>query len=209
MDTPPTHLGLSQWSFERVQRNGGRMRKTSVVALARKLLLAFWKYVTSGVVIEGAVAGCPEGVGRDARLDRRGKCSPPARLGGQIRRWCPRSGSNRHSSRNRILNPARLPIPPQGPLALVTPAHRARAICAGPHRALARRIVGGVQRRLGQRRQGGALLDASSAASPAEARQPSSGSVERRGPGRPRLGGFKMPWPAGPAPARARQLRDD
>ena len=185
VDTPPTHLGLSQWSFERVQRNGGRMRRTSVVALARKLLLAFWKYVTSGVVIEGAVAGCPEGVGRDARLDRRGKCSPPARLGGQIRRWCPRSGSNRHSSRNRILNPARLPIPPQGPLALVTPAHRARAICAGPHRALARRIVGGVQR------------------------QPSSGSVERRGPGRPRLGGFKMPWPAGPAPARARQLRDD
>ncbi|MBV9510534.1 MAG: transposase [Caulobacteraceae bacterium] len=45
---------LSQWFFERVQRNGGRMRKTSIVALARKLLVAFWKYVTSGVVIEGA-----------------------------------------------------------------------------------------------------------------------------------------------------------
>src|SRR5690606_34240136 len=28
--------------------------------------------------------------------------------------WCPRSGSNRHSFRNRILSPARLPIPPQG-----------------------------------------------------------------------------------------------
>lgn len=26
-----------------------------IVALARKLLVAFWKYVTSGVVIEGAV----------------------------------------------------------------------------------------------------------------------------------------------------------
>lgn len=46
---------LSQWFFERVHRNGGRMRKTTIVALARKLLVAFWKYVTSGVVIEGAV----------------------------------------------------------------------------------------------------------------------------------------------------------
>jgi transposase len=46
---------LSQWFFERVTRNGGRMRKTTIVALARKLLVAFWKYVTSGVVIEGAV----------------------------------------------------------------------------------------------------------------------------------------------------------
>lgn len=46
---------LSRWFHERVQRNGGRMRKTTIVALARKLLVAFWKYVTSGVVIEGAV----------------------------------------------------------------------------------------------------------------------------------------------------------
>src|SRR4030081_516225 len=30
-------------------------RKRSIVALARKLLVALWKYVTSGVVIEGAV----------------------------------------------------------------------------------------------------------------------------------------------------------
>ena len=29
-------------------------------------------------------------------------------------KWCPRSDSNRHTSRYRILNPARLPIPPQG-----------------------------------------------------------------------------------------------
>lgn len=46
---------LSQWFFTRVQRNGGRMRKTTIVALARKLLVAFWKYVTAGIVIEGAV----------------------------------------------------------------------------------------------------------------------------------------------------------
>ena len=36
-------------------RNGGRHKKTTIVALARKLLVALWKYVTAGVVIEGAV----------------------------------------------------------------------------------------------------------------------------------------------------------
>ena len=46
---------LSRWFLGRVERNGGRMRKSTIVALARKLLVAFWKYVTSGVVIEGAV----------------------------------------------------------------------------------------------------------------------------------------------------------
>ncbi len=30
------------------------MRKTTVVALARKLLIALWRYTTAGVVIEGA-----------------------------------------------------------------------------------------------------------------------------------------------------------
>jgi transposase len=44
---------LSVWFHERVSRNGGRLRKTTIVALARKLLVALWKYVTAGVVIEG------------------------------------------------------------------------------------------------------------------------------------------------------------
>ena len=44
---------LSVWFHERVNRNGGRLRKTTIVALARKLLVALWKYVTAGVVIEG------------------------------------------------------------------------------------------------------------------------------------------------------------
>ena len=44
---------LSRWFHERVERNGGR-RKPTIVALARKLLVALWKYVTAGVVIEGA-----------------------------------------------------------------------------------------------------------------------------------------------------------
>jgi transposase len=46
---------LTQWFKERVKRNGGRLRKTTIVALARKLLVALWKYVTAGVVIEGVI----------------------------------------------------------------------------------------------------------------------------------------------------------
>jgi len=46
---------LSRWFKERVKRNGGRGKKTAIVALARKLLVALWKLASSGVVIEGAV----------------------------------------------------------------------------------------------------------------------------------------------------------
>jgi transposase len=46
---------LALWFKERVGRNGGRFKKTNIVALARKLLVALWKYVTAGVVIDGAV----------------------------------------------------------------------------------------------------------------------------------------------------------
>ena len=45
---------LARWYRDRVRRDGGRMKKVAVVALARKLLVALWKYVTAGVVIEGA-----------------------------------------------------------------------------------------------------------------------------------------------------------
>lgn len=46
---------LALWFEERVRRNSHRLKKTTIVALARKLLVALWKYVTAGVVIEGAV----------------------------------------------------------------------------------------------------------------------------------------------------------
>jgi transposase len=46
---------LTRWFQERVQHNGGRLRKPTIVALARKLLIALWKYATAGVVIEGAI----------------------------------------------------------------------------------------------------------------------------------------------------------
>ncbi|HEV7410549.1 MAG TPA: IS110 family transposase [Bradyrhizobium sp.] len=42
---------LTLWFLEQSRRG----RKTAIVALARKLLVALWKYVTAGVAIEGAV----------------------------------------------------------------------------------------------------------------------------------------------------------
>lgn len=38
-----------------MKQNNGRLKKKTIVALARKLLVALWKYVNAGVVIEGAV----------------------------------------------------------------------------------------------------------------------------------------------------------
>ena len=46
---------LTLWFKDRMERSSGRRRKTTIVALARKLLVALWKYVSAGVVIEGAV----------------------------------------------------------------------------------------------------------------------------------------------------------
>ncbi len=45
---------LSRWFNERVAQNGGRLKKVMITALARKLVVALWKYVSAGVVIEGA-----------------------------------------------------------------------------------------------------------------------------------------------------------
>ncbi|KUM26729.1 transposase [Mesorhizobium loti] len=46
---------LAQWFQERVALDGGRRRKSAIIALARKLLIALWKYVHHGAAIEGAV----------------------------------------------------------------------------------------------------------------------------------------------------------
>ena len=43
------------WLRERVGTTGRRVRKIMVVALARKLLIALWRFVTDGTVPEGAV----------------------------------------------------------------------------------------------------------------------------------------------------------
>ena len=44
---------LALWFKERVTRNGGRFKKTTIVAMTRKLLVALWKYVTAGVSYRG------------------------------------------------------------------------------------------------------------------------------------------------------------
>ena len=46
---------LTVWFKTRVAQNGGRLKKTTIVALARKLLVSLWKYANAGVVIEGAI----------------------------------------------------------------------------------------------------------------------------------------------------------
>jgi len=43
------------WFRERVASTGRRVRKIMVVALARKLLIALWRFVIDGVLPEGAV----------------------------------------------------------------------------------------------------------------------------------------------------------
>jgi transposase len=50
----PTSM-LSRWFNERVAQSGGRFKKVMITALARKLVVAIWKYVSAGVVIEGAL----------------------------------------------------------------------------------------------------------------------------------------------------------
>lgn len=47
---------LTLWFHEQGRRGRKGGRKTAIVALARKLLVALWKYLRAGVVIEGAVA---------------------------------------------------------------------------------------------------------------------------------------------------------
>ena len=45
---------LSAWFRERVGKAGGRIKKIMIVALARKLLVALWRYAKDGVIPEGA-----------------------------------------------------------------------------------------------------------------------------------------------------------
>jgi len=46
---------LSVWFRARLGQARGRLRRIAIVALARKLLVALWRYATQGVVPEGAV----------------------------------------------------------------------------------------------------------------------------------------------------------
>jgi transposase len=46
---------LSQWFRKRVGDQKGRIRRITIVAMARKLMIALWRYLTLGVVPNGAV----------------------------------------------------------------------------------------------------------------------------------------------------------
>jgi transposase len=46
---------LTRWFRERVRDLKGRPRRVAIVALARKLMVALWRYLTTGVVPTGAV----------------------------------------------------------------------------------------------------------------------------------------------------------
>jgi transposase len=46
---------LTQWFQRRFAGGGKRMRRIGIVAMARKLLIALWRYVKEGMVPEGAV----------------------------------------------------------------------------------------------------------------------------------------------------------
>jgi transposase len=46
---------LSRWFRARVGTARGRVRRIAIVAVARKLLVALWRFVTQGIVPEGAI----------------------------------------------------------------------------------------------------------------------------------------------------------
>ncbi len=45
---------LSRWYHKRFAKGGSRLRRIGIVALARKLLVALWRYVEEGVIPDGA-----------------------------------------------------------------------------------------------------------------------------------------------------------
>ena len=46
---------LARWYQKKFGKGNSKMRKIGIVALARKLLIAFWRYLETGIVPEGAV----------------------------------------------------------------------------------------------------------------------------------------------------------
>jgi transposase len=46
---------LTQWFRQRTAGASGRIKRIAIVALARKLIIALWRYVTTGLIPDGAV----------------------------------------------------------------------------------------------------------------------------------------------------------
>jgi transposase len=49
------HSRLAQWFNDRYARGGGRARRVGIVAVARKLLIALWRYLQTGLIPDGAI----------------------------------------------------------------------------------------------------------------------------------------------------------
>lgn len=52
--------GLSRWFGERFAGGGKRMRRIGIVALARKLLIALWRYLEQGLLPTGVILKAPQ-----------------------------------------------------------------------------------------------------------------------------------------------------
>ena len=50
---------LAEWFRKRVGTMAGRTRRIAIVAMARKLLIALWRYVETGTIPTGAEYGGP------------------------------------------------------------------------------------------------------------------------------------------------------
>jgi transposase len=46
---------LSVWFHNRVGKLKGRIRRITIVAVARKLLIALWRYLETGLTPDGAI----------------------------------------------------------------------------------------------------------------------------------------------------------
>ena len=51
----PPDSALRVWFRERFGRGGKRLRRIGIVAVARKLLMALWRFLETGVIPAGAV----------------------------------------------------------------------------------------------------------------------------------------------------------
>jgi transposase len=55
---------LSQWFKQRVGTQQGRVKRIAIVALARKLMVALWRFLTTGLVPQGAIVRVAAPAGR-------------------------------------------------------------------------------------------------------------------------------------------------
>jgi transposase len=46
---------LTIWFQQRTQEQGGRIRRIMIIAVARKLAIALWRYLEQGLVPQGAI----------------------------------------------------------------------------------------------------------------------------------------------------------